>query len=881
MTGALTGKVLDQEDTSIPGVMIRISSPALIGGPRLSPSDEQGRFRFSDLPPGSYEITATLGGFKTFLMKDIRVSIGMTVEIPVEMILYGASQEVEVQGETQNLDPASSSLPTVLPKEFLKNMPADRDTSHIMNFAPGINNESAYGGPEESGNAYQLDGVDISDPQGGSPWAFFNYSLIDEVELIGLGAPAEYGEFTGAVFNTVTKSGGNQFSGSTEFFYSDKSLTATNSEFIGLSPAIEKHLEQTLQLGGPILNDRLWYFGSAQYVHDRASEGGPVETQKDPRGFLKLTWQTARNSTLAGWVEWAHTKVTGRDADAFTPIEATTQEDNPEVLGNLSYKSQLSENTVLNIAYGGYSGNHHFNPQSGFSIPGHEDAQTGFKSQNAPEFGIVERTRNQLNASFAYHMKNLISGYHDFKFGTEIERSVIRDRFGPPGGVFLIDNEGPEEDPSTEEDDLFTLAMIGGGFDAHGRNQRLSFYAQDAWHITSNVTFNPGLRLDLNRGRVSDGQTIFKTHGLAPRLGFAWDVSGEGRSILRAHYGRYYEAMYAGFYYYTDPGAFFPLTVQRIFNTSGFRETIFQDNGQKYAMDPNIKHPSLDQYVLSFDQQGPYGIVLSGAFISRRNKNLIETVSRDGMFVPVTGIVPDTGQQVTLFDYLNPGTDTLIYTNPEGLNRTYRAGMFTATRRFSRNWQLLASYVFSKSRGNIDNLGFDETGGGGNVPFFEGHFLDTPNSLVNAQGRLTHDQTHQIKLQGTYIIPSVPVSLSVAYTYHSGDTWTPTNDCLLTDDGNGISGDGILDCHEFPQGPVVYFAEPRGSRRLPARNDVDLHLEWAPALNQLQLRLFADIFNLTNQSRPIDVEPMIGEEFGNPANLNFPRNLRFGVAFEW
>ena len=232
-------------------------------------------------------------------------------------------------------------------------------------------------------------------------------------------------------------------------------------------------------------------------------------------------------------------------------------------------------------------------------------------------------------------------------------------------------------------------------------------------------------------------------------------------------------------------------------------------------------------------------------------------MSRDGVFVPVPGVVPDTGQQITLFDYLNPNTDVLIYTNPPELNRKYRAIMFTASRRFRNNWQLLGSYVYSKAEGNIDNLGFDENGGGGNVPFFDGHFLDTPNSLVNAQGRLTHDQTHQFKLQGTYIIASTNITLSANYTYHSGDTWTPRNDCLLTDDGNGVIGDGIFDCHEFPQGPVTYFAEPRGSRRLPARNEIDLRIGWEHNFDQqYELGLYLDVFNLTNQSCPTEVEPL-------------------------
>ena len=208
--------------------------------------------------------------------------------------------------------------------------------------------------------------------------------------------------------------------------------------------------------------------------------------------------------------------------------------------------------------------------------------------------------------------------------------------------------------------------------------------------------------------------------------------------------------------------------------------------------------------------------------------------------------------------------------------------MFSATRRFSQNWQLQASYVYSKTTGNIDNLGFDETGLGANTPFFDGHFLDTPNSLVNAQGRLTHDQTHQVKIQGTWEVPSINMSFSTNYTFHSGDTWTPRDDCLLTDDGNGIIGDGIVDCHEFPQGPFLYFGEPRGSQRLPARNEIDFHAEWRPDIGpHQQISLQLDIFNLTNQVRPTEVETLVSEDLGQPATLNFPRNIRIGIRFDW
>lgn len=871
-------------EAPLAGVAARIESTALIGGPRTGATDGKGRFQFPEIPPGVYVLTVSLKGFKTVRIEKIELSAGLSTELPIKMTLFAGEETVHVIADPIAIDAGSSATTTVLPPEYMKNIPTDRDPSHILSLAPGINLESAYGGAEESGNAYQVDGVDISDPEGGAPWALFNYNLIDEVDLVGLGAPAEYGEFTGVVFNSVTKSGGNDFSGEAELIYTNKSLTGRNSDDPDFASTIDSHTEQIVQVGGPIHRDKLWYFVSAQYARDLASEGGPTETEIDPRFFGKLTWQASPSNTIQGWLEWAHTKITGSNGDAETPLEATTTEDNPEVVWNLSWKSVLSEASILNVAWAGYSGHHDSNPASGFSTPGHLDVKTEEASGNAQLFGLLNRLRHQVNVSLIHHASDFMKGEHDSKIGAEIERSSLHNRAGFPGGAFFQDNAGPEIDPSTGMSDPYTLAQFGGDFEARARNERVSLYAQDSWRIGTRLTLNPGLRMDLNRGKVSSG-TVFRTNPLAPRIGFAWDLKGDARSVLKAHYGRYYEALYTDFYQDLDPGAFLPLTTQKIFNTSGFVQNVSTIPGQKFAMDPHIRHPRLDQYILGFDREVGHGIVLSGTLVYRRNRDLIETVSRDGQFVPVKGEIPGTGRKATLFDYLNPSTDLLLYTNPPELHRTYRAAILSATRRLRGNWQLQASYVYSRARGNTDNLGpmgIESPGLGANTPDFYGRFLDTPNSLVNAEGRLTHDQTHQVKLQGTRLFPSLHLSVSADYTFHSGDTWTPRTDCLLTDDGNGVIGDGILGCHSFPQGTVLYLAEPRGSRRLPSRSELDLRVEWTHALaGDRSLRLYGDILNLNNQGRATEVETFLGPEAGKPATLNFPRNLRLGVEYAW
>src|SRR5262249_39351758 len=132
-TSVLAGQVEDEEP--LPGATVEISSDALIVGTRVATTDEQGRFRFSELPPGKYRLKVTLNGYREFRIETIELSVGQTAEIPVQMRLYASSQTVTVTDAPKIIDPTSSSMQTILPREFLRNIPNDRDTSHILDLA--------------------------------------------------------------------------------------------------------------------------------------------------------------------------------------------------------------------------------------------------------------------------------------------------------------------------------------------------------------------------------------------------------------------------------------------------------------------------------------------------------------------------------------------------------------------------------------------------------------------------------------------------------------------------------------------------------------------------------------------------------------------------
>ena len=191
-------------------------------------TDQEGIYRFVGLQPATYTVRTELSGFVT-QESQADVGMGRTVTVDFALKLTTLSEKVEVRASASAVDVRSSATETTVSSDLLNLMPIYSATSTgLLNNAPGINSSSAYGAQGSYGNALLMDGVDTRDPEGGSAWTFFNQNLIQEIQIGGLGAPAEYGGFTGAIINTVTKSGTNAFSGLFSLRYTNDSLASDN-----------------------------------------------------------------------------------------------------------------------------------------------------------------------------------------------------------------------------------------------------------------------------------------------------------------------------------------------------------------------------------------------------------------------------------------------------------------------------------------------------------------------------------------------------------------------------------------------------------------------------------------------------------------------------
>ena len=450
LTGTITGRVLDQQGGALPGASVTVTGKT---GSQTQVTDARGEFRFVGLSIGSYSVRAELPGFSKREEQSLDLGIGNTIDLKLELQVSGVSEAVMVTASPITVDTTTTATDSKLSQSLLFSMPISRTNAavNLLNNAPGINNGSAYGGGANTGSSLMLDGVDTRDPEGGSAWTFFNYNIIEEVQVGGLGAAPEYGGFTGAVVNTITKSGGNRFSTLSELRFSNTSLSANNidSAVVKANPSlaqaavIKRLTDYTVQLGGPIKKDKLFFFGSVQRYSVQDDPTGPrtLHTEVSPRFNGKLTWQpTSSDNIFTTWQYDAYNQ-TGRRGlppALVATQQQTVNQDSPELLWNTQYRKVFGSSTFLEVKHTGY-GWAYFDLDPIDKSPTHYD-EKGAYSGGAGYNAQYDRTRNQVNAALSKYAD--LKGSHNFKFGAEIEHSKIRNRYAYSDNIEYYDYGG-------------------------------------------------------------------------------------------------------------------------------------------------------------------------------------------------------------------------------------------------------------------------------------------------------------------------------------------------------------------------------------------------------------------------------------------------------
>ena len=840
-TGAIVGTALDEEGSPLPGVTITLTSPNIMGV-RTAITDAEGHYRFPALPPGTYTVKAELEGFGTLIRENIRLYTTIRLTVDFTMKMTTLEEEVTVIAESPTVDVKTSETSSVtLSDEILRAMPTSQFVTGIVNLAPGVSGDVAYGASDSTGVSYQVDGVDVSDPELGSAWVFLDYNIIEEAKIMGIGLNAEYGAFTGVIFNTITKSGGNEFSGHAEIIFQ-----STNRDFLGLknfwttdnnqayiddNPDLTSPIrglwDSSFHLGGPIKKDKLWFFLGLQYYRSRTRPTGLIEPHfrdyKQPRLFTKITSQLSSNLSLTWFLEIDRYNGINRSTGTTSPTPNTgVKQTSPEAVVNFDLTAVLSPRTFIDFKGSFFTGYYYLDPQGeGTAVWSAEEYK--WLDINNEWWYKADRKRGQTNASLSHYAEDFIKGNHDFKFGTEFEWGWARSRYGLTG---YIEGIGP----SVYIYDWFgyLYAYQYTGYDFNTSYIRNEYFAQDSWSISDNLTLNLGARYSILRGYVKGKSgAVYKASRIAPRFGFAWDIFGDHSTVLKAHFGRYTEAMYTGVHDRLNPLEAFGVW-SYWYEWEGKWYKWYQQELSETILADDIKHPYMDQFTIGIERELFKDTSFGISYINRRWKSILNTYDILGEYEEVTVYDPITGDPYTVYNQINPGERKLVLANikkgdpwiNDDVYRQYHGVEVLFNKRFSNRWQLLASYVWSKCTGTIDNGFGDDVGWGGSTY--------DPNFWINRNGRCTNDPTHMVKIQGSYILP-LDIHFNVYFRYITGNTYT-----------RGVR-------FRLDQGRRTILSEQKGSRRYEDRMILDLRLEKTfKFADKFRLGLMMDIFNVFN-----------------------------------
>jgi hypothetical protein len=671
-------------------------------------------------------------------------------------------------------------------------------------------------------------------------------------------------------------------------------------------------------VSGPIIKDKLFFFASAQRYHKDDDPSGPV-TRRDeisPRFNAKLTFQPSANDILTGTVQFDSYNIIGRAGvpAALATDDLTNQEDAPEWVWLTSWRHLFGSSTFSEIKYTGYWGYFDLTPK--VFAPGHYDGASGLYSVSQGWAYAADRGRHQLNASMSHFAEKW--GRHDLKFGLEIERSRVRDRNYYINGTSYYNYDGAPY-----------YAYSYSNYDVSGRNRRESVFVQDAWKPSDRLTLNLGVRLDHVSGGAPGEDSVYTNTMLAPRLGFAFDVTGKGTTVLKGSYSQYYEGIFNDLYKLATTGyedlLSWDMSGCPAYGPSGptadyrcplsARNEVSRLTQPVASVDSDIKHPRVDEFSLGLEHQFGRDWRVAATGVYRENKNFIGNVLPDARWeaislnttasTPVTGCDdcsawPGGAAQAYRWTNRATSTENVFITNPDGFQyrdlngnvvgtmnayRKYQALMLSLSKRFANRWQAQVSYVLSKSEGTVNNAS--------ESLFGPSRFFETPTlGVVNSDGRSTNDRPHEVKAYVGYEIPKIEVSVNATFRLLSGRTYAPFQS--YTSSQINFTGTAYYWGSSAGRQP---FLGPRGSRRLPTEQTIDLRLEKIfRVAGDHRIALFGDFLNITNEGTVIgrngrvpSVSILVPDGSGDSASVPFegptalltPRQLILGARWSF
>jgi carboxypeptidase family protein/TonB-dependent receptor-like protein len=919
-TGTLTGTVKSIDGVSIPDAAVVVTSPAL-QGERAVATDVNGVYSIPSLPPGTYTIHVTKDSLAPVELTAL-LPLGATASVDVMLAVAGISETVLVEGVTPPAVTSPQASANITAGE-VNVLPMGRTPYLIAELMPGVTtntpnaNQLTISGGFAYDNVFLVDGVDVNDNLLGSMNDLYIEEAIGEVQVLTSGVSAEYGRFSGGVVNIVTKNGSNRLAGSYRTTFTRPSWTketpferANNIER-GKPTTANPYLNNKLShfseftLGGPLAKDRVWFFGAGRFENSSTfgtmpATAVPYTKSNDSKRYEgKLTGTLRPSHTLQGSfidnrVHRANEPVLSFSIDRAALISPSV----PNRLGVVNYNAALNQRMLLSAQYsqkrfategvGGTSTNILDSPFL---------TRTGTQYQyNAPYFDASDpeqRNNHQLTASLTYFASDRRFGSHELKGGVEnfVDTRIGANAQSSTGYVFLSDIKLAGGVPVLDADSHPVPTFVPGV----SRVQRwiphrgaefnmttTSVYAQDRWMASPNLTLNLGVRLEHAGSDATNGPKSPGTSRVVPRLGAAYDLNGDGHTVLQASFSQYsgkynavqfsrntnvgnsdrYTLVYNG---PAGEGRSFAPGFE-LGNYSGVVAGTFPALNVQFA--DNLSSPLTTEYTFGAARTFGTRSYAKLLFVQRKTSNFIEEF-----------ILHANGRTPIVIDGATLGQlDNIVYDNSSEMTREYQAVQLMGQHRVMTGLNVNAHWTVQlKNDGNFE----------GETPNPAGSvFGDYPEMLSLARsaplGRLDDFQRSKLRVWADYrteLGSFGAITLAPIYRYNSAKTYS------LVLNNQPLSPVQAARNPGYAGTPTqqIFFGE-RGSQSFEGFAMVDLAVTYSvPVWRSAQPWIKFETFNVLNNQKlvvwdtTITADPASArDEFGLPTG--YVQGPRFGQA---
>ena len=890
-TGEIFGRVADQSGAVMPGTTVTLAGPALLQ-PLSIVTSASGTYRLPNLQIGVYTVTFELTGFKRVIRADVRIQAGFNAEVNGRLELSSVQETVTVTGESPIVDTRSNTLGTNFGQELLEKIPSARDPWVILEQTPGMvmgsqnvggsasGQQSSFGAHGSSGNQqWNLDGATITDMAAGSSPTYFDFDSFEEIQITTAGGDASQ-EASGVALNFVTKSGSNLFKGSGRVFNANQAFQASNTpaevaaQGGGAGNPMKDNLEYGIEMGGPIVKNKAWFWGalSRQSVEVGVlgflKVGAPAGSTNADDLESDLTALNNQNLKLNyGWTSRHKTTFlytrgdkirNARGASSTTRIESTTRQTGPTNYYKGEHQWVVSDRLVLE---GEYSYNN-----AGFKLNFHADElATVQRLLYVDDGGILSRSgslSDNIRPTYEskidgnYFLPSFLGGDHSTKFGVRW-RSTPFETIGKTGGgaTARIRSSGVNEADITRDGDtsreMWQYSLYFS--DSYKANKTtitwgLRYDHQDDRAIAANIAANPILPdlLPAVNFTGADGGATYDN--LAPRVGFAYDLKGTGRTVLKASAARYYGlGIYTAgsisptgqttlSYFWNDLNNDKFVSRNEIDFARGFRATPsanYDPNNPSSVVSPNRIDPGLenditDEFVAGIDHELMPDFAIGASYIWRRYHNFqgdYRNATPDS-YSPVTftaacgnSLCAQSSYTATYFQRPTALPTGTVLRNNE-FSRDYNGIEVTARKRFNNKWLMNSSFTLNSTVLDYPTVtDFSTSSDPTNFEFTNG-----------ADSGGLNGPRWTAKLSGMY---ALPWNMSIAAFYNLRDG-LQFNRTILSPNRTGALG------------TVSVLVNQQGTEHYPTFSQLDLHWDKSLRFGPRRIQFNVDGFNLTN-----------------------------------